>query len=163
METIQANLNADFNVLDNLTLGFKLTGNVRNQKVAASQDREFDALSGVFERNFDINPFNFALYSSRSMTPYDQKGNLQFFRRNWAPFNIIHEIDHNYVNLNLTDLSFQTNLKWDIDDNFKFSTVLQGRWYRSSAVQTIHENSNNAPNISFKLPFSGEIYTAFGR
>lgn len=78
------------------------------------------------------------------MTPYDQKGNLQFFRRNWAPFNIIHEIDHNYVNLNLTDLSFQTNLKWDIDDNFKFSTVLQGRWYRSSAVQTIHENSNNA-------------------
>lgn len=139
-----ANLNADFNLSDDFSIGFKLTGNVRDQKIAASQDRAFDALSGVFERNFDINPFNFALYSSRSMTPYDENGDLQFFRRNWSPFNIIHEVANNFVELSLVDISFQTNLNWDINEDFTFNTVLQGRWYRSNAVQTVHENSNNA-------------------
>ena len=55
-KNITANLNADFKITDNFNIGFKLTGNVRDQQVAASQDRKFDALSGVFERNFEINP-----------------------------------------------------------------------------------------------------------
>lgn len=139
-----ANLNADFNLSEKFSLGFKLTGNIRDQRIAASQDREFDALSGVFERNFDINPFNFALYSSRSMTPYDENGKLQFFRRNWAPFNIIHEVANNSTDLNLVDVSLQTNFDWEINKDFSFKTVMQGRWYRSSAVQSITENSNNA-------------------
>ncbi len=139
-----ANLNADFDLSDDFRIGFKLTGNIRDQRIAASQDREFDALSGVFERNFDINPFNFALYSSRSMTPYDEQGNLQYFRRNWAPFNIIHEVNNNFVDLDLIDISLQANIDWKINNDLTFNTVLQGRRYRSKAVQTIHENSNNA-------------------
>ncbi len=139
-----ANLNADFNLSDKFSVGFKLTGNVRDQRIAASQDREFDALSGVFERNFDINPFNFALYSSRSMTPYDENGNLQFFRRNWAPFNILHEIENNFTDLNLVDVSLQANLDWKFNKNLTFANVLQGRWYRSNAVQSVTEDSNNA-------------------
>ncbi|CAH8285379.1 TonB-linked SusC/RagA family outer membrane protein [Mariniflexile fucanivorans] len=144
VENYTTNLNADFNLSDNFVLGFKLTGNVRDQRIAASQDREFDALSGVYERNFDINPFNFALYSSRSMTPYDENGDLQYYRRNWAPFNILHEVQNNFVDLDLIDLSLQTNLDWKINKDLTFNTVLQARRYRSSAVQTIHENSNNA-------------------
>ena len=138
------NLNVDFNLTDNFTLGFKLTGNVREQKIAASEDRNFNPLSGVFERNFDINPFNYALYSSRSLTPYDKDGSLQFFRRSYAPFNIIYEVDHNFVDLDLIDLSFQTNLGWEINDDLSLNTVLQARRYASSAVQTVHEKSNNA-------------------
>ena len=143
-KNLTANLNADFKIADNISVGFKLTGNVRDQRVAASQDRTFDALSGVFERNFDINPFNFALYTSRSMTPYDESGDLQYYRRNWAPFNILHEVENNYVDLDLTDLSLQTSFNWEINEDFTFNTVLQGRWYGSRAVQTVHENSNNA-------------------
>lgn len=139
-----ANLNADFNLSEDFTIGFKLTGNVRDQRIAASENRSFDALSGVFERNFDINPFNYALYTSRSITPYDSNGDLQFLRRNYAPFNIIHEIGNNYVDLDLMDLSFQTNINWNITDDITFNTSLQGRWYTSKAVQTVHENSNNA-------------------
>ncbi|WP_162623349.1 SusC/RagA family TonB-linked outer membrane protein [Confluentibacter sediminis] len=139
-----ANLNADFDLSKDFTLGFKITGNVRDQKVAASENRKFNAITGVYERNFDINPFNYALYTSRSITPYDENGDLQFLRRNYAPFNIIHEVAHNYVDLDLMDLSFQTNLNWKLTNNLNFTTVLQGRWYESNALQTIHENSNNA-------------------
>jgi TonB-linked SusC/RagA family outer membrane protein len=139
-----ANLNADFDLSDKFTLGFKVTGNVRDQRIAASEDREYNALTGVFERNFDINPFNYALYTSRSITPYDENGDRQFFRRSYAPFNILHEVEHNYVDLDLIDLAFNTNLKFKISDDLNFTTVLNGRWYKSDAVQTIHENSNNA-------------------
>ena len=87
-----ANLNADFDLSDRFTIGFKVTGNIRDQRIAASEDRDYNALTGVFERNFDINPFNYALYTSRSITPYDENGNRQFFRRSYAPFNILHEV-----------------------------------------------------------------------
>lgn len=139
-----ANLNADFDLSKKFSLGFKLTGNVRDQRIAASEDRELNALTGVFERNFDINPFNYALYTSRSLTPYDENGDRQFFRRSYAPFNILHEVDHNFVDLSLMDFTFSTNLKLELAKNLNFTTVIQGRWYKSNAVQTIHENSNNA-------------------
>ncbi|WP_067148162.1 SusC/RagA family TonB-linked outer membrane protein [Pseudotamlana agarivorans] len=139
-----ANLNGNFTLSDKLSLGMKLTGNVRDQQVAASQDRELNEITGLYERQFDNNPFNYALYTSRSMTPYDQNGDRQYFRKNYAPFNILHEVDHNFVNLDVLDLSFQTDLKWKVTKDLNFTTVLQGRWYTSNAVQTIHENSNNA-------------------
>lgn len=139
-----ANLNADFDLSKKFTLGFKLTANVRDQRIAASEDRELNALTGVYERNFDINPFNYALFTSRSITPFDENGDRQFFRRSYAPFNILHEIDHNFVDLSLMDLTFSTNFKWEVANGLNFTTVMQGRWYKSNAVQTIHENSNNA-------------------
>jgi TonB-linked SusC/RagA family outer membrane protein len=139
-----ANLNADFDLNDQISLGFKLTGNVRDQRVASSEDRNFNALTGVYERNFDINPFNYALYTSRSLTPYNEDGSLQYFRRNYAPFNIIHEVENNYVNLNLIDLSFQTDLKWKINKDIAFNTAMQSRWYSSKSVANIYETSNQA-------------------
>ncbi|MEP1488010.1 MAG: SusC/RagA family TonB-linked outer membrane protein [Algibacter sp.] len=139
-----ANLNADFDLSPKFSVGFKLTGNVRDQRIAASEDRELNAITGIYERNFDINPFNYALYTSRSITPYDENGDRQFFRRSYAPFNILHEVEHNYVDLSLMDLTFNTNFKWEVAKGLNFTTVLQGRWYQSNAVQTIHEDSNNA-------------------
>ena len=52
--------------------------------------------------------------------------------------------EHNFVDLSLIDLSFNTNIKFELTKNLNFTTVLNGRWYKSNAVQTVHENSNNA-------------------
>lgn len=144
VQNYTAALKGDFSLSKKLDLGFKLSGNVRNQKLAASEDRKFEPIKGVYERNFDINPFNYALYTARSITPYNEKGERQFFRRNWAPFNILHEIEHNRLYLKLSDLTFQTNFNYKISSNLSFNTVMQGRWYQSNAVQEVHENSNNA-------------------
>lgn len=133
-----------FNLTEKFRIGFQLKGNVRDQEVAASENRKFDPITGKYERNFDINPFNYALYTSRSMTPYDEDGNKQFFRRNYAPFNILHELDHNKVELDVSEIIFQTSFDYNVLDNLSFRTSMQGRWWNSEALQSIHENSNNA-------------------
>jgi TonB-linked SusC/RagA family outer membrane protein len=137
-------IRADFNITDKFKIGFKLSGNIRDQKLAASENRKFNAIEGRYERNFDINPFNYALYTSRSITPYDENGNRQFFRRNYADFNIFHEIDHNKLELDLKDILFQTDLEYKFRDDLVLNATLQGRWNDSKAVQSVHENSNNA-------------------
>ena len=35
-----------------------------------------------------------------------------FYTRNYADFNIRHELDNNYMNLDVVDLKFQGELKW---------------------------------------------------
>lgn len=139
-----ASIRSDFNISDKFRIGTKLAANIRDQQLAASENRKFNAIDGVYERNFDINPFNYALYTARSITPYDENGNREYFRRNWAPFNILHEIENNKVKLAVSDISLQTDFDYKITHDLTFNTVLQGRWYKSDAVQSIHENSNNA-------------------
>ncbi|MCY1633434.1 SusC/RagA family TonB-linked outer membrane protein [Marinifilum sp. D737] len=137
-------IKADFKLSDKVRVGLKLSGNVRDQKLPGSKDREFNAVDGVYERNFDINPFNYALYTSRSTRPRDENGNPEFFRRDYAPFNILHELDHNYVDVDVNELIFQADLTYKFTKNLNFKSAVQGRWYGSKAEQTIHENSNQA-------------------
>lgn len=139
-----ADFKADFELSTKSKIGISFRGNVRDQRVAASEDREFNAVRGVYERNFDINPFNYALYTSRSITPYDENGNRQFFRRNWAPFNILHESEHNYVDIALSDISTQLKFDHSFSESLNFSTTFQSRWFKSEAVQKVHENANQA-------------------
>ncbi len=139
-----ATIRANFKLSDKLTLGMKFSGNVRDQKLAGSSKRKFNAISGKYERNFDINPFNYALYSSRSIRPYKPNGEREYFRRNYADFNIFDEIDYNSINLGLSDLTTQADIDYKISDAVRFRTSLQARWYTSKAVQDVHEKSNNA-------------------
>jgi TonB-linked SusC/RagA family outer membrane protein len=139
-----ADFKVDFELNSKSSLGFTFKGNVRDQRIAASHDREFNAIRGVYERNFDINPFNYALYTSRSITPYDENGDLQFFRRNWTDFNILHESKHNFVDIGIIDLSAQLKYDLVVAEGLNFSSTLQSRRYNSKAVQKIHEKSNQA-------------------
>lgn len=76
------------------------------------KNRNFDTSTGEFTRDFDINPFNYALNTSRSMRAYDSNGNLEFFRRSFADFNILHELRHNFVDLTVKDISTQMDLEY---------------------------------------------------
>lgn len=144
VDNYTADFKVDYELSPKSRIGFNFRGNIRDQRIASSHDREFNAVRGVYERNFDINPFNYALYTSRSVTPYDENGNLEYFRRNWNPFNIIHESSHNYVDLNVSDMSAQLKYDLKLSSALNFSTTLQSRWLSSRAVQKVHENSNQA-------------------
>ncbi|MUP37371.1 SusC/RagA family TonB-linked outer membrane protein [Labilibaculum euxinus] len=139
-----ATMKGDFKVTDKLDIGIKLTTNHRDQKLPGSKDRDFNAIDGVYQRDFDINPFSYALNTSRSIRAYDDKGDLEFFRRDYSPFNIIHELDNNTVDLVATDVIGQLNLNYEIATNLNFSSVFQAR--RNSALREhkIHESSNQA-------------------
>ncbi|WP_101310510.1 SusC/RagA family TonB-linked outer membrane protein [Labilibaculum manganireducens] len=139
-----ATMKADFKLTDKFKVGVKLSVNHRDQKLPGSKDRDFNAVDGVYQRDFDINPFSYALNTSRSMRPYDENGDLEYFRRDYSDFNIVHELNHNSVNLTATDVVAQVNLDYDITKNLSFSNISQVR--RNSALREhkIHETSNQA-------------------
>jgi TonB-linked SusC/RagA family outer membrane protein len=128
----------------NFSLDLKLTGSFRQQKVPGTQNRDIDPITGRYRRDFDINPLSYALNTSRAIRPYDNEGNLEYFRRNFTAFNILRELDLNYININVSDISSQADLNYKILDNLTFRSTLQGRFASTKREHIIHENSNQA-------------------
>lgn len=127
-----------------LSLDLKLSANYRQQKVPGTQNRDFDPITGRFRRDFDINPLSYALNTSRSIRPYDNNGGLEYFRRNYTPFNILEELELNYINITVGDISTQADLTYNIKDNLSFRSTLQGRYATTKREHVIHEYSNQA-------------------
>jgi TonB-linked SusC/RagA family outer membrane protein len=133
-----------FSLSKKLILDVKLVGSYRDQRVPGTQNRDFDPISGRFKRDFDINPLSYALNTARSIRPYDDDGNFEYFRRNYAPFNILKELQLNYININVGDISNQIDLHYDIKENLVFKSTVQGRYATTKREQIINENSNQA-------------------
>ncbi|MGK7395766.1 MAG: SusC/RagA family TonB-linked outer membrane protein [Candidatus Cyclobacteriaceae bacterium M3_2C_046] len=129
---------------DVFSLDVKLNGSYRQQSVPGTQNRDFDPITGRFRRDFDINPFSYALNTSRSIRPYDDNGDLEYFRRNYAPFNILRELELNYINIRVADISAQTDFTFNITDNLTARSAVQGRYAATRREHIIHENSNQA-------------------
>lgn len=126
------------------TFGLKLSASYRDQKVPGTRNRELDPITGQFSRDFDINPFSYSLNTARSIRPYDENGNLEFFRRNFAPFNILHELDNNFIEIEVLDVSAQTDFEYSPMDNLSLKGVMQIRYANTSREHIITENSNQA-------------------
>eukprot|EP01029_Cantina_marsupialis_P025443 TRINITY_DN673_c0_g2_i1.p1 TRINITY_DN673_c0_g2~~TRINITY_DN673_c0_g2_i1.p1 ORF type:complete len:1220 (+),score=191.72 TRINITY_DN673_c0_g2_i1:3859-7518(+) len=139
-----ATMKADFKLTDKFKVGVKLSVNHRDQKLPGSKDRDFNPVEGVYQRDFDINPFSYALNTSRSMRPYDDNGNFEFFRRDYSDFNIVQELNNNTVDLTATDVVAQVNLDYDIAKNLSFSNISQVRRNNALREHKIHETSNQA-------------------
>ncbi len=129
---------------DKFSLDLKITGNYREQTAPGTQNRDFDPITGRFKRDFDINPLSYALNTSRSIRPYDNDGNLEYFRRNYAPFNIIEELRLNSIKISVADLLSQVDLNYKVRDNITLRSAIQGRYATTRKEHIIHENSNQA-------------------
>ncbi len=127
-----------------LSLDLKLIANFREQKVPGTQNRDFDPITGRFRRDFDINPLSYALNTSRSIRPYENNGSLEYFRRNYAPFNILEELELNFINITVGDISTQADVTYNFSDNFSFRSAIQGRYATTKREHVIHERSNQA-------------------
>ena len=64
------------------------------------------------ERSFDINPFSYALNTSRALRAYDDDGNYEFYTMNYAPFSILHELENNKLKIDMLDTKFQMELEF---------------------------------------------------
>lgn len=137
-------LKGDIDISPKMNIGLKLSANVRDQKVPGTKNRSFDPTTGAFSRDFDINPFSYALNTARSMRAYDDNGDLEYFRSDYAPFNILYELDHNYVDMSVTDVSAQADLKYNPIKGLSLGATFSMR--RASTLQEykIHETSNQA-------------------
>ena len=131
-------------ISDEFSFGLKLTGSLRNQKVPGTRNRDFDPLTGRYSRDFDINPFSYALNTSRSTRVYDDNGDLEYFRRNYAPFNILEELQYNFIDIQVADVSAQTDFEVNPIKDLSIKGVFQARYANTKRDHTVHENSNQA-------------------
>lgn len=131
-------------ISDQFTFGLKLSASYRDQKAPGTRNRELDPITGQFNRDFDINPYSYSLNTARSIRPYDENGNLEFFRRNFAPFNILSELENNFLEIRVLDVSAQTDFEVNPTDNLSLKGVLQVRYANTERDHAITENSNQA-------------------
>ena len=139
-----ANMRANFKLSNKFSLGFTTVGAIREQKAPGSQDRVNNAYQGKYDRDFDINPFSYALNTSRALTAYDENGSLEYFKRDFAPFNIIKETQSNFLELNQLDLKLQLESEYKFNKNLTYNVLGTMRYVNSNRENKTFETSNQA-------------------
>ncbi|HSC39870.1 MAG TPA: hypothetical protein VLD19_18435, partial [Chitinophagaceae bacterium] len=138
------NFRNNYKFSDRMTGGFSTVASVRQQRAPGSLSRSSDPVSGKYQRDFDINPFSYALNTSRTLTAYDQNGGREYFQRNFAPFNILSELDNNFLDLNIIDTRLQGELSYKLTHDLRWDFVGAMRYVKSTREDQITENSNMA-------------------
>lgn len=136
------NLKNTYYLSDRLTTKFTVQGNFRNQDAPGTFPRLKNTHIGTFMRDFDINPFVYALNTSRTLRPENKNGGLEYYRNNWADFNIINEYKNNYIKINLLDFKTQGELNFKVNENLKINGLLSLRKAITTNSHYIKENSN---------------------
>jgi TonB-linked SusC/RagA family outer membrane protein len=142
VDRFTGNFRINFKMSPKLSGELLANGSVRNQKAPGTLERTSDPVYGKFSRDFDINPYSYALNTSRTMTAFDENGNREFFTRNFSPFNILHEIDNNYLNLGNIDFKVQGGLKYKIIPSLTYSVDGAYRFAKTERQHYMLENSN---------------------
>ena len=131
-------------ISDQFIFGLKLMASYRDQLVPGTRNRELDPITGQINRDFDINPYSYSLNTARSILPFNEDGSRSYVRRNYAPFNIFQELDNNYIDIDVLDVSAQTNLDYEPIEDIKITGVVQFRYANTERDHSITENSNQA-------------------
>lgn len=139
---ITANLKNTFFINEAITSKFILQGNFRKQRAPGSFNRRINYNIGSFERDFDINPFMYALNTSRTLRSRNDLGELEYYRNNWAPFNILNEYDNNYIEISLIDFKIQGELDYKLSNNFKIKGLVSIRKAVTTNSHYVNELSN---------------------
>lgn len=110
----------------------------RKQRGPGTMSRSINAVYGEAGREFDINPYSYALNASRTLDPSET------YTRNYAPFNIRHELDNNYMDYNLSDITVQGMLTWKAFKGFDVQLFASTNFQASSMEHNITDFSNQA-------------------
>lgn len=133
-----ANVNATYNILKNLSLNMITSGSYRKQRAPGTLSSNIDAVNGEVKRDFDINPYSYALNTSRALDPDT------YYTRNYAEFNILHELENNTMDINLADLKFQAEMKWKPVKGLELSALGAVKYQATSQEHNISDFSNQA-------------------
>jgi TonB-linked SusC/RagA family outer membrane protein len=138
------NLRGTFKINDKLTLELLTVGSVRDQMAPGTLGRVSNPVLGQYDRDFDINPFSYAINTSRVLTAYDQTGNLEYFTRDYAPFNIVHELQNNTLGITQVDFKGQIGVKYKLFKDLQYSFDGAYRFVKTNQEHKVTENSNQA-------------------
>ena len=86
-----ASTNALFNLSKKVSLNLISNAAYRKQKSPGALNQHVDAVTGEVSREFDINPYSYAINTSRALDP------KEYYTTNYAPFNIHNELANNFM------------------------------------------------------------------
>ena len=156
VERYTANVNATFNLSKQLSVSLLTNNSWRKQKAPGTLNQSTDVVSGSVNRSFDINPYSYAMNTSRTLDPD------QIYTRNYAPFNIFDELDNNYIDLGISDMKYQGEVTWKPIMGLEFHAMGAYRTVNSTQKHIILNQSNMAeayragvddPNKMYSNPY----------
>ncbi len=132
------NMNANYNLNSKVSVNLIGNGSYRKQKAPGTSNRSVDPVYGEVSRDFDINPYSYALNTSRTLDPDE------YYIRNNSAFNIFHELDNNYMELDVVDLKFQGEIKYKPVRTVELSAIGAYKFSTTTRATKITEYSNQA-------------------
>jgi TonB-linked SusC/RagA family outer membrane protein len=133
-----ANLNNSYKISNKLTFNMIANASYRKQRAPGTLSSELDAVSGQVNRSFDINPYSYALNTSRALDA------RTFYTRNYAPFNIMHELDNNYIDIDVLDLRVQGELKYKPIQKVELGVLGAFKFNQATRNHHVLDDSNQA-------------------
>ena len=133
-----ANLNATYNIFKKLSFNMIASASYRKQKAPGTLSSDVDVVSGEVKRDFDINPYSYALNTSRVLDP------KAYYTRNFTDFNILHELDNNYMDFDVVDLKYQAEFKYKPIEGLELSALGAVKYSSTAQQHTITDYSNQA-------------------
>ena len=133
-----ANLNTTYKIFQNLSVNMIANASFRKQRAPGTLSSEIDPVYGEVKRDFDINPYSYALNTSRALDPDE------YYTRNYAPFNIKDELNNNYIDLNVQDIRVQGEIKYKVIPELELSAIAAAKYTQTSQEHNILDGSNQA-------------------
>ena len=132
------NANASYDLSKTLRVKLLTSDSFRKQSAPGTLSQDVDVVSGEVKRGFDINPYSYALNTSRVTDP------TATLTRNYADFNIFKELDNNYIDIGVTDMKFQAEINYRPIQGLEFNVIGSYRNSRSTQNHYVKDESNQA-------------------
>ena len=137
-----ASINSLYNISKSLSVNLISNASYRRQKAPGTLGQSVNAVTGEVSRDFDINPYSYAINTSRTLDP------TAFYTRNYADFNIHNELANNFIDFDVVDLKFQGELKYKPIRQVTLSALGAYKYSTTTQANQIRESSNMA--LSFR-------------
>ncbi len=121
-----------------LTVKLAAQGSFRRQEAPGSLNRSTDVVTGEVKRDFDINPFSYAMNTSRCLDP-----NINYTRF-YTGFNIFDELENNYNDIQVTEVMFRGELEYRPIKSVRLSGLISSRLSHTKRQHNVMDNANQA-------------------
>ncbi len=133
-----ANFNTSFKLSKKFKMSILSNASYRKQKAPGSLQQSTDVVRGEVKRDSDINPYMYALNTSRTLDPN------QYYIKDYAPFNIFHELKNNFMDFNVIDLRIQSDVNYKLNSQIELTALGAIKYSNSNIDHHITEFSNLA-------------------
>ncbi len=141
-----ADMRTTLNVTSKLDLDINLNWSSRSQTTPGTNESKALASSNFFEvtREFEINPFLYAMNTSRAKYPYNPDGSYRYYLENLAPFNIVEELNENFNDIKAQEIRAIVKPTYKITKNITYSGTFAVRKNVNQISHIVTERSNMA-------------------